>query len=875
MRCVNVISRVGRECDQPAGCECDQGVNVISRARTFWRQGEGTVLAPFLFTVYTADFMFSSATCHLQKFSDDSAIVSLITNDADREYRGLIQNFVDWCQRSRLQINVGKTKELVVNFRRHKQTSLPSVNIQGKEIVRVDSYKYFGDGAGVAVPTPTVPVLPSYTTPQISHTGNTERLSNGSAISSDDIEDGQILIPPPPTIAPPPPPPQFIPPSPGYSSTPSAFFEETYLPVDLSTLQPPSMPPPKPPSLGTPEDVNLSALRPPPMAPPKPPSYQMSTNSPEDIPECPKFTPPLPPTEKVNGNEKETNIPQNLVPPVKPVRRNSSGIKLDDNIHDLKENMQAMLPNQSLTPVRVVDSMASTLQTPPDVPNKIVTPKKNSATAEKPTTVLSAQDIINFTPPDPMQRYSPLLNKKLQNLKTNEPSNGKEATTSPLALLLAAKEREKQKAALSRENSTKSNTSIDSTTGGIQMSNTRSNTFTVTPKPTASSGSIHPYTEIKPNTESPKIPDSSSEHSASSSSTLFKSPASILSPSSPSDQYNSFNTVSFIPPPPEFANSDPEDEAPPNMLPPDPPAKRTDIIASPNAAPITNGPANSPSIKSYSINTPMNAVPKTQFKRASPPKLQPQAPPPSPLKLQPPAAPTSVAKLQPQAPPTSPPKFQPQAPPTSPPKFQPQAPPTSPPKFQPQAPPTSPPKFQPQAPPTSPPKFQPQAPPTSPPKFQPHPPPSPPKFQPQVPSPLKFQPQAPSPSLLKTPPHAPPTASANQATLLSILQKKMLEMDPKFTLAREPDTGGDEWSTPSFDEDVGGSASLNSTPKPKSSTVPVQSAGLDIKELENKVSKKAQAKAPASSAPSKQQFGMTFMVRPGTKQPITPIPKTE
>lgn len=106
---------------------------------------QGTVLAPFLFTIYTADFMFSSATCHLQKFSDDSAIVGLITNDDDREYRGLIQNFVDWCQRSCLQINAGKTKELVVDFRRHKHTSsLPLVNIQGKDIVRVDSYKYLG-----------------------------------------------------------------------------------------------------------------------------------------------------------------------------------------------------------------------------------------------------------------------------------------------------------------------------------------------------------------------------------------------------------------------------------------------------------------------------------------------------------------------------------------------------------------------------------------------------------------------------------------------------------------------------------------------------------------------------------------------------------
>lgn len=105
---------------------------------------QGTVLAPFLFTIYTADFKFNSSTCHLQKFSDNSAIVGLISDDDDKGYKGLIQDFVDWCQRSCLQLNAGKTNELVVDFRRRKQTSLPSVNIQGKDIMRVDSYKYLG-----------------------------------------------------------------------------------------------------------------------------------------------------------------------------------------------------------------------------------------------------------------------------------------------------------------------------------------------------------------------------------------------------------------------------------------------------------------------------------------------------------------------------------------------------------------------------------------------------------------------------------------------------------------------------------------------------------------------------------------------------------
>ncbi|KAK3514993.1 hypothetical protein QTP70_003264 [Hemibagrus guttatus] len=110
---------------------------------------QGMVLALFLFTVYTANFMFSSASCYPQKFSDDSAIVSLITDDDDREYRELIQDFVNWCQRNWcqrncLQINAEKNKELVVDFRRHKHPSLPLVNIQGKDIERVDSYKYLG-----------------------------------------------------------------------------------------------------------------------------------------------------------------------------------------------------------------------------------------------------------------------------------------------------------------------------------------------------------------------------------------------------------------------------------------------------------------------------------------------------------------------------------------------------------------------------------------------------------------------------------------------------------------------------------------------------------------------------------------------------------
>ncbi|KAI4893836.1 hypothetical protein NFI96_020825, partial [Prochilodus magdalenae] len=82
---------------------------------------------------------FDSPNCHLQKFSDDSAIVGLISNEEDTEYRELIQDFVDWCLQNHLQINAGKTKELVVDFRRCRHPPPPLVNIWGMDTERVDS----------------------------------------------------------------------------------------------------------------------------------------------------------------------------------------------------------------------------------------------------------------------------------------------------------------------------------------------------------------------------------------------------------------------------------------------------------------------------------------------------------------------------------------------------------------------------------------------------------------------------------------------------------------------------------------------------------------------------------------------------------------
>ena len=74
------------------GCESD--VMVCSTGSP-----QGTVLSPFLFTLYTSDFRYSTDSCHLQKFSDDTAIVGCAsggTTPKQVTYRKVIVDFVDW-----------------------------------------------------------------------------------------------------------------------------------------------------------------------------------------------------------------------------------------------------------------------------------------------------------------------------------------------------------------------------------------------------------------------------------------------------------------------------------------------------------------------------------------------------------------------------------------------------------------------------------------------------------------------------------------------------------------------------------------------------------------------------------------------------------
>ncbi|KAK7901264.1 hypothetical protein WMY93_018033 [Mugilogobius chulae] len=76
------------------------------------------------------------------KFADDSVIVSLLFGDAP-DHGPVLSEFFDWCQSSFLHINVAKTKEMCIDFRKSSSVLSPAL-IDGQVVEVVQEYKYLG-----------------------------------------------------------------------------------------------------------------------------------------------------------------------------------------------------------------------------------------------------------------------------------------------------------------------------------------------------------------------------------------------------------------------------------------------------------------------------------------------------------------------------------------------------------------------------------------------------------------------------------------------------------------------------------------------------------------------------------------------------------
>ncbi|KAI9522898.1 hypothetical protein NQZ68_032460 [Dissostichus eleginoides] len=718
---------------------------------------------------------------------------------------------------------------------------------------------------GFAVPTPKVPLLPLINGPKTNGSIGGHYLSNGSVISVPDLVEGEVFVPPPPpSMAPPPPPQTFVPPPPDFMG-------------DLNTLNLA-----KPSSLAPfTDEEDFTFIKPPPMAPPKPPStcstgslssVPISSPSPGNLPECPAFAPPQPPSERTHRSLKKPpekpirlssmfnfdSPPQSPAPPP-PVQRAAvssfnprntaklynvpqpsilSGYQehdprpkqmllLEDSasvnssqvlvavdgkspkvatpskpvlkeVQELKEPLHITQTPSSSLPEPKKEAKTAIVLTKPDIGKSLQPPPQTSPQLQRPkVSQVNSEPVNDRLKESPSQspkfKYSPLIDRKLRNLKSNESNGARNGpVASPLALLKAAKDRDKHRSShtLPRENSSKSHQEPSAI---IQPSDSSPNSFIVSPRssstysPTSpermqeSSKSVSPLVHMQTiqGPEKPSSPALVIDQTLSSSSALNRMAASANRTNLVEQKQNAVQTplksqstepeelsMPLLTPPPEFDDFDEFMEPPPSMPPPDPPMKKA--------------PAPTP----------------------RPPTTPPPPPPPKKIPL-PPS----------QVPPPPPPKAKP-----------------------------------------------PPAPKLPPPDID-----AKPKLQPQT------KPKA-------VPSQLPSNLSPSQATLQSILQKKMLEMDHKMATVKEAESSSDDWGAPLPEEDY--KVPVVPRARPQSKNVVNKVPTLNMQELEDKLVRKYQEsssmKVPTSNGTqSKHQYGMTFTIRPGTKQPITLVSKGE
>lgn len=95
------------------------------------------------FTKYVSCPTREKRTLDLLYTNVKEAYRSSPSNGDEVEYRAAVDNFVTCCEQNHLQLNVTKTKELVVDMRRTKVPVTP-VFIQGVNVDIVEDYKYLG-----------------------------------------------------------------------------------------------------------------------------------------------------------------------------------------------------------------------------------------------------------------------------------------------------------------------------------------------------------------------------------------------------------------------------------------------------------------------------------------------------------------------------------------------------------------------------------------------------------------------------------------------------------------------------------------------------------------------------------------------------------
>ncbi len=105
---------------------------------------QGCVLSHLLYSLYTHDCVSSHSCTSIVKFADNTVVLGLVSNNDEAAYMHEVERLTSWCQDNCLSLNVSKTKELIVDFRKRQQRPYTPLMISGTPVERVSSFKYLG-----------------------------------------------------------------------------------------------------------------------------------------------------------------------------------------------------------------------------------------------------------------------------------------------------------------------------------------------------------------------------------------------------------------------------------------------------------------------------------------------------------------------------------------------------------------------------------------------------------------------------------------------------------------------------------------------------------------------------------------------------------
>ncbi len=104
---------------------------------------QGCVLSPLLYSLYTHDCRATHSSNVIVKFADDTKVIGLITDNDETAYREEVSTLTKWCQENHLSLNIDKTKELVVDYRKQSREHTP-ITINKIPVERVNRFKFLG-----------------------------------------------------------------------------------------------------------------------------------------------------------------------------------------------------------------------------------------------------------------------------------------------------------------------------------------------------------------------------------------------------------------------------------------------------------------------------------------------------------------------------------------------------------------------------------------------------------------------------------------------------------------------------------------------------------------------------------------------------------